>query len=69
MSAGYDVDVCSTWIKVSSTFLNQENCCLKSYSKFRNPGDDEIIEMSTILPELRDRIVAAADVRIIDREE
>lgn len=27
----------------------------------RNPGDDEIIEMNTLLPELRDRIVAAAD--------
>jgi len=28
----------------------------------RNPGDDEILEMTTLLPELRDRIVAAADV-------
>jgi len=27
----------------------------------RNPGDDEIIEMTTLLPELRDRITAAAD--------
>merc|ERR1719316_613487 len=28
----------------------------------RRPGDDEILEMTTLLPELRDRIVAAADV-------
>merc|ERR1719297_347394 len=27
----------------------------------RRPGDDEILEMTTLLPELRDRIVAAAD--------
>ena len=41
----------------------------KEFFQIRNPGDDEIIEMNTIMPELRDRIVAAADVRIIDRKE
>ena len=35
----------------------------KEFFQIRNPGDDEILEMTTLLPELRDRIVAAADVR------
>ena len=34
------------------------------FFQIRNPGDDEILEMTTLLPELRDRIVAAADVRL-----
>ena len=33
------------------------------FFQIRRPGDDEILEMTTLLPELRDRIVAAADVR------
>ncbi len=41
----------------------------KELFQIRNPGDDEIIEMNTLLPEVRDRIVAAADVRIIDRKK
>ena len=35
----------------------------KEIFQIRRPGDDEILEMTTLLPELRDRIVAAADVR------
>ena len=35
----------------------------KEFFQIRRPGDDEILEMTTLLPELRDRIVAAADVR------
>jgi len=56
------------------TVANQETLNLENYDGCkpvmmwmyvrhgsRNPGDDEIIEMNTIMPELRDRIVAAAD--------
>ena len=35
------------------------------FFQIRQPGDDEILEMTTLLPELRDRIVAAADVRAL----
>ena len=34
-----------------------------AFFRIRNPGNDEILEMTTRLPELRDRIVAAANVR------
>jgi len=34
---------------------------LMIFFQIRQPGDDEILEMTTLLPELRDRIVAAAD--------
>ena len=34
------------------------------FFQIRQPGDDEILEMTTLLPELRDRIVTAADVRL-----
>merc|ERR1711909_53297 len=56
------------------TVANQDTSSLENYAGCeplmmwmyirhgsRNPGDDEILEMTTLLPELRDRIVAAAD--------
>jgi len=56
------------------TVANQDASSLESYGGCeplmmwmyirhgaRNPGDDEILDMTTLLPELRDRITAAAD--------
>jgi len=37
------------------------------FFQIRNPGDDEILDMTSLLPELRDKILAAADVRSLIR--
>merc|ERR1712137_861790 len=73
--AGHKLDGAKFGSKSSYfTVANQDTSSLENYAGCeplmmwmyirhgsRNPGDDEILEMTTLLPELRDRIVAAAD--------
>ena len=62
------MDVYSTWSKVRFIIFSSIGKIVVRYDVFqffqiRNPGDDEILDMTSLLPELRDRILAAADVR------
>ena len=57
------MDVYSTWSKVRFIIFSSIGKIVVFYDVFRNPGDDEILDMTSLLPELRDRILAAADVR------
>jgi len=73
--AGHKLDGAKFGSKSSYfTVANQDTSSLENYAGCeplmmwmyirhgsRQPGDDEILEMTTLLPELRDRIVAAAD--------
>merc|ERR1712110_856733 len=73
--AGHKLDGAKFGSKSSYfTVANQDTSSLENYAGSeplmmwmyirhgsRQPGDDEILEMTTLLPELRDRIVAAAD--------
>jgi len=75
LAAGHKLDGAKFGSKSSYfTVANQDTSSLENYAGCeplmmwmyirhgsRNPGDDEILEMTTLLPELRDRIVAAAD--------
>jgi len=76
LAAGHKLDGSKFGSKSSYfTVANQDTSSLENYAGCeplmmwmyvrhgsRRPGDDEILEMTTLLPELRDRIVAAADV-------
>jgi len=75
LAAGHKLDGAKFGSKSSYfTVANQDTSSLENYAGCeplmmwmyirhgsRQPGDDEILEMTTLLPELRDRIVAAAD--------
>ena len=60
VSAPDDVDVCQTWIKVKLIHFNSKRFL---NFQFRNPSKEDIVEMMTLLPDLRDKIVAAFNVK------
>ena len=66
MSAPDDVDVCQTWIKVKLIHLNSKRFL---NFQFRNPSEEDIVEMMTLLPDLRDKIVAAFNVKKFNLED
>ena len=59
MSTPDDVDVCQTWIQVKLITFNSRFFNFP----FRNPSQEDIVEMMTFLPDLRDKIVAASNVK------
>ena len=55
------MDVCPAWIQVRS-FNLKKSLLLTN----RNPDTEEILDMTNLLPVLRDEIIVAFDVSIIE---
>ena len=55
------MDVCPAWIQVRSFNLKKS-----LFFTNRNPDAEEILDMTNLLPVLRDEIIVASDVSIIE---